>query len=280
MANRSYLYSLSNRPISYQDRPETISGVSEWAYDVPFIFRLLMSGDPQLCASLISEGLDGEPAGRVIPVHAIGASFEPGFERVQRFVAIVKAMIEMGLATASRRVDEPVAAPAPASLIARIKRLLFGAPKASAPPPVEDALGTEQLSRWLDATIDFLQAHRDTFLLLETIELDLMWKADEDGLRALVEREIARCVQTGAALDALPADPAEAAQALRRASDEDGPELFEAFRGLRFDDGCDGSRRSAVKYPLGLSNWSDVLYFGLWNRAEFDARQAEAKSQP
>ena len=63
MANRSYLYSLSNRPTSYADRPETISGLSEWPYDVPFIYRLLMSGDPQLCASLVSDGLDDDEPG-------------------------------------------------------------------------------------------------------------------------------------------------------------------------------------------------------------------------
>ena len=62
MANRSYLYSLSNRPTHYTDRPETICGLSEWPYAVPFMYRLLMSGDPQLCASLIADGLeDDEP---------------------------------------------------------------------------------------------------------------------------------------------------------------------------------------------------------------------------
>ena len=53
MANRSYLYSLSNRPASYADRPETICGLSEWPYAVPFSYRLLMSGDPQGVADAV-----------------------------------------------------------------------------------------------------------------------------------------------------------------------------------------------------------------------------------
>jgi hypothetical protein len=45
MANRAYLYSLSNRPTSYTDRPETITGLSEWPYAIPFTYRVLLSGD-------------------------------------------------------------------------------------------------------------------------------------------------------------------------------------------------------------------------------------------
>jgi len=31
-------------------------------------------------------------------------------------------------------------------------------------------------------------------------------------------------------------------------------------------------RNGATKHPLGLQ-WSEVLYFGLWNRAEFEANK-------
>lgn len=280
MANRTYLYSLSHRPTAYEDRPVSISGLSEWAYDVPFVYRLLMSGDPQRCASLISEGLDSDTEGQSTPIHAISASFDPGFERVQRFAAIVKSMIAMGLATAPQRRVEPVAAPASATLFERLKRVFAGAPQLPVAPPAEVAVGTEHISRWLDDTISFLQAHRDTFLLLETIEVDLMTTSEEGALRSMVEQEIARCVRAGAALDALPADPAQAARALRAASDDSGPDALDAFRGLRFDDSCEGSRKTAVKYPMGLSNWSDVLYFDLFNRAEFDAHRARNEAQP
>lgn len=86
MANRAYLYSLSNRPISYADRPDTISGLSEWAYAVPFSYRVLMSGNPQLCASLVSDGFDGEPADRKTKLYAISGDFEAGFARLKRLM--------------------------------------------------------------------------------------------------------------------------------------------------------------------------------------------------
>ena len=92
MANRSYLYSLSNRPAAYADRPDSISGLSEWPYYVPFLSRLLMSGDPQLCASLVSDGFDEDPPDRKTPLYAISSRFGPGFERVKRFAAIVQTL--------------------------------------------------------------------------------------------------------------------------------------------------------------------------------------------
>ena len=51
-------------PAAYADRPRRSRSV-EWPYDVPFMYRLLMSGDPQPCASLVSDGMeDEEPAAR------------------------------------------------------------------------------------------------------------------------------------------------------------------------------------------------------------------------
>jgi hypothetical protein len=92
MSNRAYLYSLSHRPTSYADRPDTITGLSEWAYAVPFSYRVMMSGDPRLCASLISDGFDGEPANRKTTIPAISAEFEPGFARLKRFIAVVRGL--------------------------------------------------------------------------------------------------------------------------------------------------------------------------------------------
>jgi hypothetical protein len=144
MANRAYLYSLSNRPESYADRPETISGLSEWPYAVPFSYRAIMSGHPQICASLISEGFDGEEQGKKSRIFAISGDFAVGYARVKRLCNALRA----------------VASSAPELLAA------------------------------IDPMLAFLDAHRNTHLLLETIELDMMTaEEDEAALRVHVEQE-------------------------------------------------------------------------------------------
>jgi hypothetical protein len=279
MANRSYLYSLSNRPTSYADRPETISGVSEWNYDVPFMYRLLMSGDPQLCASLIADGLDDDEADEKVKLYAISSRFEPGFARVKRFIEIVRFLAAQGpMPLPAAQPATPAAAPKALSLIDRIKSRLSSAAASKAPPAIAapaattPATGSTQLPAWLDETLAFLEAHRDEHLLLETVELDTMSESEEAPLRACVEQELARCQQAGAALDALPRDIAAAAQRLREAGATRQAAPLDAFFGLRFDDDCDSTRNRATEYPLGLQ-WSEVLYFGLFNRAEFEAAQ-------
>ena len=123
----------------------------------------------------------------------------------------------------------------------------------------------------LDETLAFLESHRDRYLLLETIELDTMTYEGEAELRACVEREIAECVRAGAAIDALPADAAEAGGSLVSAArSRTGPPL-DAFHGLLLNDDFDNVR-GGTEYPLGLE-WSDVLYFQLWNRAAFEANR-------
>ncbi|EKS9797601.1 MULTISPECIES: DUF7822 domain-containing protein [Burkholderia] len=274
MANRSYLYSLGNRPTSYEDRPDTISGLSEWAYDVPFMYRLLMSCDPQPCASLISDGLDGTK----VPLHAISSPFAPGFERVRRFVAIVRVLIE------SHAVPTPAApppeTPGKSTLMDRMRRWagLAPAPAASRPAPASipaAPAALDHLPDWLDETLAFLEQHRDQYLLLETVELDVMSESDPDALRGLVDAEIGRCRRVGAAYEALPGDTAEAARVLQRAAAERHPAPLDAFFGLRFDDNCDSTRTGETEHPLGLE-WNDVLYFELFNRAQFDAHQGKS----
>jgi hypothetical protein len=218
MANRSYLYSLSNRPTSYDDRPDTISGLSEWAYAVPFSFRVLVSGDPQRCASLISDGFDDDPPEEKTALYAISGDFAAGFARLRKFAAAVRT------------------------------------------------LGTAELNTTLDQTEAFLDQHRDRFVLLETVEVDCMTEDSADGLRACVEREIEECGRVGAAIDALPDDPAAAGAILAKAAG--------AFEGLVFDDGFDNTRDDRTEYPLGLSYWTDVLYFSLWDKATFAANNA------
>jgi len=268
VANRSYLYSLGNRPSSYADRPETISGLSEWPYDVPFMFRVLMSGGPRLCASLVSDGFDTDGPDSKTRLHAISSSFDPGFERVKRFVDIVRPLALAAPAPG----PQSDAAAKPASFLGRLVAL--ASPRKDAAAPAAAPKAPEQLPAWLDETLVFLEAHRDRYLLLETVELDTMSEETEEALRACVEQEIARCVHVGAAIDALPADIAEAGRQLQKAVAQKCPAPLDAFFGLRLDDDCDSTRNGATKHPLGLQ-WTDVLYFGLWNRAEFEANLSQ-----
>ncbi|RIX81222.1 hypothetical protein [Acidovorax cavernicola] len=265
MANRSYLYSLSNRPTAYADRPETISGLSEWNYDIPFMYRLLMSGEPQLCASLISDGLDSDEGDEKVRLYAISGRFEPGFARVKGLVALMRFLAEQAPPPA------PAAAPQATSFVGRLKHWFSppSPPTAAPAAAAKTAVGSAHLLTWLDDTLAFLEAHRDEYLLLETVELDTMSESEEGPLRACVEQELARCQQAGAALDALPQDIAAAAQQLREAGARKQAAPLDAFFGLRFDDDCDSTRSRATEYPLGLQ-WSEVLYFGLFNRAEFE----------
>ncbi|MGL6073377.1 MAG: hypothetical protein ACRC8S_04340 [Fimbriiglobus sp.] len=220
MANRAYIYSISNQPSSYADRPETISGLSEWAYMIPLSYRVLMSGNPRLCASLISDGFDGELPEQKTRLYAIVGDFDAGYARLKKLLSLVRIV-------------------------------------GSASP----ALG-----ECIDETLEFLESHQDRYVLLETIELDSMTADGEAELLASVQNEIRECIKVAEAIDALPADATEAASTLIRASTEDP---LSAFYGLRFDDNFDNVR-DGNEHPLGLE-WSDVLFFGLWNRAEFEA---------
>ncbi|WP_444914492.1 DUF7822 domain-containing protein [Microbulbifer sp. TRSA007] len=92
MANRSYLYSLSNQPKSYSDRPETISGLSEWPYSIPFTYRVLMSGNPNLCASLVSDGFEDDSPDDKTQLYAISSDFEAGFARLKKFVEVLRVI--------------------------------------------------------------------------------------------------------------------------------------------------------------------------------------------
>ncbi|WP_127526486.1 hypothetical protein [Budvicia aquatica] len=120
----------------------------------------------------------------------------------------------------------------------------------------------------MENAIRFLEEHTDRYLLLETIELDMMTEIEEAKLRARVETEIKSCLLVGAAVDALPENVNEAATLLKKATQQKCDATLDALYGLRFDDTCDYAR---VDHPLGVSEWSEILYFGLWNRAEFEA---------
>jgi hypothetical protein len=224
MANRSYLYSLSNRPTSFSDRPGTISGLSEWNYAVPFSYRVLMSGGPQLCSSLVSDGFDDESPDRKTRLYAISSDFELGYARLKKFFAIVRTLV---------------------------------------------GDGAPDLVHAIEETRIFLEAHRNRYVLLETIELDTMSEETEQGLRDCVKSELMTCLRTGAAIEALPADAKEAGARLKAAAQQMSGEPLDAFHGLMLDDHFDSTRDG---YPLGLE-WSEVLYFQLWNREQFEAKR-------
>ncbi|MBJ9214459.1 hypothetical protein I5481_21570 [Citrobacter freundii] len=261
MANRAYLYSLSNQPASYEDRPETISGLSEWAYEIPFLYRLLMSGEPQLCASLISDELDDTQ----VALHAISSPFEPGFKRVKRFSDIIKVLIASS-ASAEPHCRDARGESSNLKIIALLRRWLGMTNDSPLPSDVKAGpVAIERLPQWLDEAVTFLESQRNEHLLLETIELDVMSESEPDALRALVEAEIERCREVGAAFQALPEDITQAARVLQSAASELQAAPLDVFFGLRFDDECD----SATKKPLGLY-WNTVLYFELFNREQFE----------
>jgi len=267
VANRSYIYSLSNQPTSYSDRPETITGLSEWAYNIPFLYRLLASADPKLCASLVSDTLDDV----VVPLHAITSPFDPGFERVRRFAEILKALPP----NCARPTPAPKpAAPTPApSIMSRLLNLVGRGDSAPAPQPAPPIVprAWDHVPGWLDETLTFLEQHRNAYVLLETIELDTMVSSSPEALRNMVEAEIARCRHVGDAFNALPNDIHEAARVLESATIERKPAPLDAFFGISLDDTCDSGKKAAT-YPLGLQ-WDEELYFSLMNREEFEEHQ-------
>lgn len=54
MANRSYLYSTNIIPgPSAKANGGKLIGISEWNYDIPIVFKLLLSGNPKTCPSSI-----------------------------------------------------------------------------------------------------------------------------------------------------------------------------------------------------------------------------------
>lgn len=224
MANRAYLYSLSNRPTSYFDRPESVSSLSEWGYLVPLSYRILMSGDPQLCASLISDGFDDEPAGEKTKLHAICSDFEIGFARLKKFFIVLKAAI----------------------------------------PAAEASYLSEEITE----ALDFLESHRNKYLLLETIELDMMTESSEEELEQRVKDELSNCFMAGIAVQALSDNIAEAVEQIRHAGELSAGLAMVPFSLLQLNKNYD---RSDDGYPAGVGYWSEHLYFGLWNRAEFEA---------
>lgn len=53
MANRSYLYSSDVAPGQNETGKKELIGISEWNYDIPFVYKLLLTGAPHMCKSSI-----------------------------------------------------------------------------------------------------------------------------------------------------------------------------------------------------------------------------------
>lgn len=77
MANRSYLYSIDFMPEpNLSKKGKKITGISEWNYGIPIIYKILLSGQPQTCNSLIWD----EPEG----IALIG-SYDQGLSNLKKF---------------------------------------------------------------------------------------------------------------------------------------------------------------------------------------------------
>lgn len=254
MANRAYLYSLSHVPSAYVDRADTITGLSEWPYAVPFSYRVLLSGEPHLCPSLLADGLDSDEPGEATPLWAIAAPFEAGMARLEKLMAALSVLA----------VGQPASVPARRTLWQRLRSI-------TPPPPAPLRPPSPALQEAIAQTRRYLQAHRDAFVLLETVELELMSEDSASGLRAAAEHERQLCVAAGAAIDALPDDPGQAAALLLQASTARMAAPLDQLHGLQLDDTFDAPD-GAADAPLGLGYWDEVLYFAPANRAEFSAR--------
>jgi hypothetical protein len=78
MANRSYLYSSNFAPSPEANEADRrITGISEWKYDIPIAFKILLSGNPRKCQSLIWD----------VPQEiAIVGDYDQGLDRLLRFL--------------------------------------------------------------------------------------------------------------------------------------------------------------------------------------------------
>ena len=79
MANRSYLYATDVSPQQIEQWSEGRQiGISEWNYDIPLVFKLLISGNTQPCRSLLWDELE--------PI-ALQADYQAGVARLAQFLA-------------------------------------------------------------------------------------------------------------------------------------------------------------------------------------------------
>ncbi|MEY8252582.1 MAG: hypothetical protein RPR91_09360, partial [Colwellia sp.] len=79
MANRSYLYSCNVIPGENEEKK--LVGISEWNYDIPIVYKLLLSGNPQMCQSSIWD---------VEENIAIAGCYNTGVSNLSRFLDLIE----------------------------------------------------------------------------------------------------------------------------------------------------------------------------------------------
>lgn len=246
MANRSYIYSASKRPQSYQDRPDQIHGVSEWASFVPFTFRVLMSGEPVLASSLIYENLEEDDLYELDEDFESDSESEGNYHRSESVfndhhkIYAISSESEIGL----KRLKK----------INRILKVLN--------QPV-----TIEMSDKLTQMLEFISARKLEFFHLETIEIDIMCESDYQPLRECVEQEIQRCIEVGSAIDLLSDDVQMGAKQFLEAINNNTDSNFNAFFGLRLDQNYDNPIERLTELPFGLE-YAEHLYFKILNKSE------------
>ena len=82
MANRSYLYSTNVIPgPGTKTNDRKLTGISEWSYDIPIVFKLLLSANPKTCPSSIWDNPE--------KIALIGA-YASGVKNLERFVSQIE----------------------------------------------------------------------------------------------------------------------------------------------------------------------------------------------
>lgn len=89
MANRSFLYAMDRVPSSRSDPPPgQATGLSDWAYDIPLSYRLLVSGQPRVCVLYdVYDDTDDPPL-------ALAGEADGGHGRLCRFLDLLAATPE------------------------------------------------------------------------------------------------------------------------------------------------------------------------------------------
>ena len=223
MANRSYLYSVNKIPTETGVLPP--KGISEWRSEVPFLYQVLMSENPQLCPSKLGNSLESDDPDDPTQLWALYAPRKPGHARLKKFLEILKVLPEI-----PKPLDKP-----------------------------EETITIAELRARVEQSEEFLKNVTYPYLLLEVVELLLLIYTPgygADFLQTETEAIASECISAGQAIDDLPADPVAAANILIDAVANKQQGSLRVFYGLRFDDYI-GSYNST---GLGLY-WSNNLFF-------------------
>lgn len=99
MANRSYLYATDDLPGSAEwEANRELQSISEWNYDIPLVFKLLLSGDPLPVRSSIWE---------VEEKIALAGNFQSGLEHLNAYLARLPAQAAPLVAEAQNFLSRP-----------------------------------------------------------------------------------------------------------------------------------------------------------------------------